>query len=569
MARFGYKKYLQELEAAESIDQISTSLLPKLKGSQNYIFISYSHRDYKQVYRDLAELRKNDIPFWYDEGLPAGENWDDVVRKKMAEPNCAGVIFYISDSLFVSQSIQTEIKIVLGEDTHPDAPKKQIPYFAVNLTDQQPSDILDAQYGAKKFPDAVDKMAAKNEWSNTLARAFPDKSTYLPISHARHIQDLLDNIQSRFSIYGKTNPYKFDNAPSFRGSGTIKFENGNIYEGEFADGMFDGQGKMSYKDGTVYEGAWKNSRRHGQGTITYYDGITYSGEWQDGVYHGIGTHTDAQSQHTGQWKDGLANGVGFCTYTDGTVYTGQWKDGDLHGECIAYWPNGEVYVGQCKNGLYHGKGTYRFADGAEYAGQWKDDKRHGEGVMRFPDGAEYTGQWKEGKHHGEGVYRWPDGAEYTGQWKDGKRQGEGTMRFSSGAEYTGQWKDDNRHGKGILRYSDGDVYDGDWVNGEQKGQCTVIRTNGHRYVGGWGENGSKGQGTEYYPDGASRSGIWDGENLIEGKGILRYDDGCWYDGEIRNNLRHGRGVYTLADGTVLSGIFRDDELVEPLPAETE
>lgn len=127
MARFGYKKYLQELEAAESIDQISTSLLPKLKGSQNYIFISYSHRDYKQVYRDLAELRKNDIPFWYDEGLPAGENWDDVVRKKMAEPNCAGVIFYISDSLFVSQSIQTEIKSSWARMTIPMHPRSRSP----------------------------------------------------------------------------------------------------------------------------------------------------------------------------------------------------------------------------------------------------------------------------------------------------------------------------------------------------------------------------------------------------------------------------------------------------------
>ena len=43
MARFGYKKYLQELEAAESIDQIS-------------------------------------IPFWFDEGLPVGENRNDVVH---------------------------------------------------------------------------------------------------------------------------------------------------------------------------------------------------------------------------------------------------------------------------------------------------------------------------------------------------------------------------------------------------------------------------------------------------------------------------------------------------------
>lgn len=119
-----------------------------------------------------------------------------------------------------------------------------------------------------------------------------------------------------------------------------------------------------------------------------------------------------------------------------------------------------------------------------------------------------------------------------------------------------------------MRYSNGNIYDGDWQNGNPEGQCTFIRNDGHRYVGGWGVTeskdmcGSKGQGTYFYPDGAFRSGIWDGENLIEGKGVLRYDDGSSYDGDICNNLRHGQGVYTLADGTVLSGTFCDDQFVQ-------
>ena len=35
-------------------------------------------------------------------------------------------------------------------------------------------------------------------------------------------------------------------------------------------------------------------------------------------------------------------------------------------------------------------------------------------------------------------------------------------------------------------------------------------------------------------------------------------DGSSYDGQIRNNLRHGRGTYTLADGTVQTGLFEND-----------
>ena len=129
------------------------------------------------------------------------------------------------------------------------------------------------------------------------------------------------------------------------------------------------------------------------------------------------------------------------------------------------------------------------------------------------------------------------------------------MVFSDGDVYDGEWKDGMRHGKGRMTYSDGDIYDGEWMEDKGHGQCTYIRHDGHKYVGGWGENGSCGQGT--------RSGIWDGSNLIQGSGVLRYDDGSWYDGEIRSNLRHGKGVYTLADGTVQTGLFVNDTFLGP------
>jgi hypothetical protein len=75
-----------------------------------------------------------------------------------------------------------------------------------------------------------------------------------------------------------------------------------------------------------------------------------------------------------------------------------------------------------------------------------------------------------------------------------------------------------------------------------------------------------GQGTYFYPDGACCSGIWDGATLLQGQGVIHYDDGSWYDGQIRNDLRHGQGTYTLADGTVQSGTFEDDRFLGTTPA---
>jgi hypothetical protein len=179
MSDFNAAEYKKKVLSSPSINECEKIRVPEFKKDQRYIFISYSHKDYKQVYCDLADLYESDIPFWYDEWLIAGVNWDEVVRQRMNDPRCAGVIFYMSTNLFLSQSIQTEIRIVLGEDGEHDFTPRRLDYFSVNLTELSPSDIIDSVYGKKKFTDVEDKMTAKSQWSGTLAKAFPDKALAL------------------------------------------------------------------------------------------------------------------------------------------------------------------------------------------------------------------------------------------------------------------------------------------------------------------------------------------------------------------------------------------------------
>lgn len=86
-----------------------------LSGGKNYIFISYSHRDYKQVFSDLAYFSYNSqtrVRFWYDEGLPVGEDWEKAAGGFMADPHCVGVVFYLSKNLLLSPSVFKEIQTV-------------------------------------------------------------------------------------------------------------------------------------------------------------------------------------------------------------------------------------------------------------------------------------------------------------------------------------------------------------------------------------------------------------------------------------------------------------------------
>ena len=112
----------------------------KTDDGNNYVFISYSHRDYNKVYNDLAFFSYNTrkkVRFWYDEGLPAGDDWFLAAEKRLSDPNCSGVIFYLSENLLRSPAVLREIELVK---------RLNKPYFTITLDNQKfcAADYLDA-----------------------------------------------------------------------------------------------------------------------------------------------------------------------------------------------------------------------------------------------------------------------------------------------------------------------------------------------------------------------------------------------------------------------------------------
>jgi len=64
---------------------------------------------------------------------------------------------------------------------------------------------------------------------------------------------------------------------------------GDVYEGEFVDGVPNGQGSIKYADGTVYEGGMFNGREHGVGKLRTGGALAYvfEGEFKQGRPVGI------------------------------------------------------------------------------------------------------------------------------------------------------------------------------------------------------------------------------------------------------------------------------------------
>ncbi len=216
-----YKKLLKNSESIQSCPKVP---LPLFDDNQNYIFISYSHKDYKKVYADLADMYEAGVRFWYDKGLPAGKDWKDEVEKKLLNANCAGVLFFMSKNLFLSRSANREIEIVCNRTKDSkNSSENALNYFSVNLTQKMPIQTL-----SEAMQDGSGETLDMNMIS-VLCQIFPDSSTYLYYDSLEHKSELISQIRNQFGVICDENNYAIvkDTSPCSLFIGTLGFESLN------------------------------------------------------------------------------------------------------------------------------------------------------------------------------------------------------------------------------------------------------------------------------------------------------------------------------------------------------
>ncbi len=95
--------------------------------NKKYIFISYSHKDEKQVYPLLQKLYDAGVNYWYDKELNDGDVWNEKVKDIINSDNCAGAIFLLSSNSVTSKAVYRVVDIVnrrmsRGEEEFPIVP---------------------------------------------------------------------------------------------------------------------------------------------------------------------------------------------------------------------------------------------------------------------------------------------------------------------------------------------------------------------------------------------------------------------------------------------------------------
>lgn len=319
---------------------------------------------------------------------------------------------------------------------------------------------------------------------------------------------------------------------------TLKYTNGDDYEGEVLDTLRHGDGRHTCSNGDIYDGAWNFDKRHGRGTATFASGLRYEGQWREDMANGSGRATyqnggsyegDFQSDHRWGW--------GKHTFPDGTTYEGEWFDDIIEGRGRFTYGDGSFFEGEVGNGR-RVKGKFVSSDGScEYDGGWSQDLQHGTGVMSQRGEWKYTGSWEAGQQSGHGVCEYLGGIRYEGGWKLGVRSWQGTLRGPA-YQYEGAWANDRQHGQGKCHMESGDKYSGGWQQGERHGDGSCAFVNGDKFCGQWAEGARNGQGA------------------------CEYANGDLYQGEWRNDQRHGTGSCRFADGTKFRGQWQHDGWVQ-------
>lgn len=255
---------------------------------------------------------------------------------------------------------------------------------------------------------------------------------------------------------------------------------------------------------------------------------------------------------------------GSYQFRNGVFYEGDWRSGMIDGKGVMNL-YGTSYEGDFVENKKTGRGKMIYATGEIYEGEWRDDTQNGQGTMTWPTGAEYVGQWKDGKRCGKGEMHHVNGDHYSGNWEDNVPHGQGTLITASGVNYTGNWKLGRFDGRGTLTLPVGKWYQGDWVDGRRNGlgvykqwlptDYSVIL---EEYQGEYVNNLRHGQGTL-----TNANGIYSGpfvNDKPEGQGTMKYADGSVYVGSWKRGIREGVGTFTAASGFALKyeGEWKDD-----------
>lgn len=206
----------------------------------------------------------------------------------------------------------------------------------------------------------------------------------------------------------------------------------------------------------------------GKAIAVFPNGDIYVGDFKDGMRSGWGTYfySSDKTWYMGEWKDGLMDGVGYMTYPDSSPYlykSAVWTRGKCQDVVLYYTENDEIFLVANKDNKAQGPAAKIDEDGNITLREYKDNKianaepkvytdargnqyigtdgKSGSGLKVTKRGDIQIGSFKNGELDGQGFIYWADRMERDeGTFKKGSCI-EGVTIWANGSFYRGTYKD--------------------------------------------------------------------------------------------------------------------------------
>lgn len=118
------------------------------------------------------------------------------------------------------------------------------------------------------------------------------------------------------------------------GFGTLTFNNGNVYQGNWIRNSMSGEGTMNFSNGNSYTGNWFKNSMDGTGKMQYANKGYYNGNWKNNMFHGTG---EQKIIFSGQYQllkgvfknDELFQGIKEVFFENGDRSIRNYKEGEI------------------------------------------------------------------------------------------------------------------------------------------------------------------------------------------------------------------------------------------------
>ena len=372
---------------------------------------------------------------------------------------------------------------------------------------------------------------------------------------------------------------------------------GSKYEGEWKNDKRHGKGTFTWSNGDKYEGEWKNGKTDGKGNITYKNGDYMEGNWKEGkkvkgIWKGIIVR-EKYSKYEGQislsiggygreWK--VKQGSGIIVFNNRIKIDADWDNNKIK-KCHSVTIDGV----KCEN--YEQIYIRNNSEYLNYFNTYNDRAekqiilfRSGRLIIKHKNLEEKKSEvFKKNvlidrrhriDYYADKKYEYTN--KFIGICLNYVHEDYGILLEGKGSFYKRSIKE---HRKTQVRESvlyepnetmiinrEGLKVELNWDNLNEEeikcegfnrvSTCNFTRDNSNNYTITYNRGHTyKGQ-CELKKE--SYSAYKPFKIILKGKGIKTWADGNKYDGEWKDDKKHGHGVYTFANGTIYDGKWKND-----------